>query len=45
MLDAAGRLRYRDAYFADWGVHVEVDGGQNIEIRQWWTRATRQAAR
>jgi very-short-patch-repair endonuclease len=34
--DAMGRRRYRDAYFDEWGVHVEVDGGQHMDVRAWY---------
>lgn len=40
--DAAGRKRYLDAYFADFKLHVEIDGGHHIEIQQWWTDMQRQ---
>ena len=40
--DSAGRQRYLDAYFADWGVHVEIDGGQHADVRQWWADMQRQ---
>jgi very-short-patch-repair endonuclease len=40
--DAAGRNRYLDAYFEEYGVHVEIDGGQHIDIRQWWSDMRRQ---
>ncbi|GGM49265.1 hypothetical protein ACFFX1_23015 [Dactylosporangium sucinum] len=34
-LDSLGRKRYRDALFDDFGVHVEIDGGQHMEARAW----------
>jgi hypothetical protein len=34
--DRDGRTRYRDAYFDEWRVHVEVDGGQHMEVRAWY---------
>ncbi len=40
--DDTGRMRYRDAYFEPWGVHVEVDGGQHLEVRAWWADMRRQ---
>jgi very-short-patch-repair endonuclease len=40
--DAAGRRRYQDAYFEPWGVHVEIDGGQHMEVRAWWADMRRQ---
>jgi Protein of unknown function (DUF559) len=41
-IDAAGRRRYRDAYFEPWGVHVEIDGGQHVEVASWWADMKRQ---
>jgi hypothetical protein len=41
-VDSSGRRRYRDAYFEQWGVHVEIDGGQHIEARAWWADMRRQ---
>lgn len=35
-VDATGRRRYRDVYFDPWGVHVEIDGGQHMEVRAWY---------
>ena len=40
--DSDGRRRYRDAYFEPWGVHVEIDGGQHLEVRTWWADMKRQ---
>jgi hypothetical protein len=40
--DGAGRRRYRDAYFEPWGVHVEIDGGQHMEVASWWADMKRQ---
>jgi very-short-patch-repair endonuclease len=34
--DATGRLRFLDAYWADWGVHAEVDGAHHMDVQQWW---------
>lgn len=34
--DSTGRRRYRDVRFDEWGVHVEIDGGQHMEIRSWY---------
>lgn len=42
--DANGRQRYLDAYFAEWGVHVEIDGGQHMDVREWWADMSRQNA-
>jgi hypothetical protein len=40
--DASGRLRYLDAYFEEYGVHVEIDGGQHREVDAWWADMKRQ---
>jgi hypothetical protein len=42
MVDAAGRRRYRDAYFEKWRVHVEIDGGHHTDVREWWLDMRRQ---
>jgi very-short-patch-repair endonuclease len=34
--DRAGRKRYRDVYFERWGVHVEIDGGQHMDVKAWY---------
>jgi very-short-patch-repair endonuclease len=34
--DARGRRPYRDAYFAEHHLHVEVDGGQHMDVGSWW---------
>jgi hypothetical protein len=44
MTDATGRRRYRDAYFEEFGVHVEIDGGHHTEAREWWADMQRQNA-
>jgi very-short-patch-repair endonuclease len=44
MVDADGRRRYRDAHFEEWGVHVEIDGGQHTEVAAWWADMRRQNA-
>ncbi|MEV0456177.1 endonuclease domain-containing protein [Catellatospora methionotrophica] len=31
-VDASGRVRYRDAYWREFGLHVEVDGGHHMEV-------------
>ena len=41
-VDRAGRRRYLDAYFEDFGVHVEIDGSQHVESRAWWADMKRQ---
>jgi very-short-patch-repair endonuclease len=40
--DSAGRRRYLDAYFEEWQVHVEVDGGQHLDPQQAWDDMQRQ---
>ncbi|MEU4563954.1 DUF559 domain-containing protein [Actinoplanes sp. NPDC023936] len=33
--DGSGRLRYLDAYWRRWRLHVEVDGSHHVEAKQW----------
>jgi hypothetical protein len=40
--DSNGQRRYLDAVFDSWQVHVEIDGGQHMEVRQWWADMKRQ---
>ncbi|MFI7156145.1 DUF559 domain-containing protein [Micromonospora chalcea] len=40
--DSAGRRRYLDAYFEQWRVHVEVDGGQHHDPAHAWADMRRQ---
>lgn len=40
--DRRGRQRYLDAYFEEYGVHVEIDGGQHTNVRHWWADMRRQ---
>ncbi|MFG3709451.1 endonuclease domain-containing protein [Micromonospora sp. NPDC047730] len=40
--DASGRRRYLDAYFEEWRVHVEIDGGQHLDPRAAWADMRRQ---
>jgi very-short-patch-repair endonuclease len=40
--DAAGGKRYLDAYFEEYGVHVEIDGSHHLDVRQWWADLRRQ---
>ncbi|MFY1685576.1 DUF559 domain-containing protein [Micromonospora sp. WMMD730] len=40
--DPAGRRRYLDAYFAQWRVHVEIDGGQHLDPAHAWADMRRQ---
>ena len=41
-IDSSGVRRYRDAYFEPFGVHVEIDGGQHMEVSAWWADMKRQ---
>jgi hypothetical protein len=40
--DATGRARYLDAYWKEWGLHVEVDGAHHMDARQWAADMRRQ---
>jgi hypothetical protein len=40
--DAGGRRRYLDAYFEEFRLHVEIDGGQHTDAGQWWADMRRQ---
>ncbi|WP_422774112.1 hypothetical protein ACN28C_15305 [Plantactinospora sp. WMMC1484] len=40
--DSAGRVRYLDVYYEQWGVHVEIDGGQHLDVRRQWADMKRQ---
>ncbi|MER6594307.1 hypothetical protein ABT214_21150 [Micromonospora purpureochromogenes] len=40
--DADGRVRYLDAYWRRWGLHVEVDGGHHMDVRHWAADLRRQ---
>ncbi|MEO3742786.1 hypothetical protein [Plantactinospora sp. B5E13] len=40
--DSSGRVRYLDVYYEQWGVHVEIDGGQHLDVRQQWADMRRQ---
>lgn len=40
--DASGRVRYLDVYYERWGVHVEIDGSQHLDIRAQWADMARQ---
>jgi very-short-patch-repair endonuclease len=41
-VDSSGRRRYLDAWFEEWQVHVEIDGGHHMDVRQWWADMKRQ---
>ncbi|MFE9205797.1 hypothetical protein [Micromonospora sp. NPDC007230] len=40
--DAEGRIRYLDAYWRRWRLHVEVDGAHHMDARHWATDLRRQ---
>jgi very-short-patch-repair endonuclease len=40
--DGDGRVRYLDAYWKEWGLHVEVDGAHHMDVRQWAADMRRQ---
>jgi hypothetical protein len=40
--DASGRVRYLDAYWREWALHVEVDGAHHMDARQWAADMRRQ---
>jgi len=40
--DAAGRIRYLDAYWRRWRLHVEVDGAHHMDVRHWAADMRRQ---
>jgi hypothetical protein len=40
--DKDGRPRYLDAYWARYGLHVEIDGRWHIEADAWWADMRRQ---
>ena len=33
--DGHGRHRYLDAYWREWGLHVEIDGSHHMDARHW----------
>jgi len=41
---ADGRARYRDAFFEEWNLHVEIDGSHHMDARNWWADMQRQNA-
>lgn len=42
--DRDGRQRYLDALFEPYGVHVEIDGVQHLDVRAYWADMRRQNA-
>ncbi|MEU8078050.1 DUF559 domain-containing protein [Catellatospora citrea] len=41
-VDVSGRVRYRDAYWREFRLHVEVDGGHHMEVGHWEADMRRQ---
>jgi very-short-patch-repair endonuclease len=33
--DQTGRVRWLEAYWREWRLHVEVDGAHHMDVRQW----------
>jgi hypothetical protein len=40
--DASGRVRYLDAYWPQWHLHVEVDGAHHMQVAHWEADMRRQ---
>ncbi|MEV2239062.1 DUF559 domain-containing protein [Micromonospora sp. NPDC049891] len=40
--DADGRIRYLDAYWPQWRLHVEIDGAHHMDARHWAADLRRQ---
>ncbi|MEO3748079.1 DUF559 domain-containing protein [Plantactinospora sp. B5E13] len=40
--DPDGKRRYLDIYYQRWGVHVEIDGSQHLDVGQQWADMKRQ---
>ncbi|AVT35081.1 hypothetical protein C6361_35410 [Plantactinospora sp. BC1] len=41
-VDAGGRVRYLDAYWRRWRLHVEIDGAHHMDARRWAADLRRQ---
>ncbi len=41
-VDTAGRVRWLDAYWPEWRLHVEIDGAHHMDVRQWTADMRRQ---
>ncbi|WP_199853905.1 endonuclease domain-containing protein [Plantactinospora sp. BB1] len=41
-VDAGGRVRYLDAYWRRWRLHVEIDGAHHMDARHWAADLRRQ---
>jgi hypothetical protein len=39
---SSGSRWYLDALFDEWQVHIEIDGGHHMDVRQWWADMKRQ---
>jgi very-short-patch-repair endonuclease len=42
--DSESGVRYLDGYYEQWHLHVEIDGAQHMEPRQYWADMRRQNA-
>jgi very-short-patch-repair endonuclease len=42
--DRGGRTRYLDGYYEEWRLHIEIDGGQHVDVRAYWADMQRQNA-
>jgi very-short-patch-repair endonuclease len=42
--DADGGVRYLDGYYEEWHLHIEIDGGQHLDVRAYWRDMRRQNA-
>jgi very-short-patch-repair endonuclease len=42
--DGEGGVRYLDAYYEEWRLHVEIDGAQHVDVRAYWADMRRQNA-
>ncbi|WP_326552012.1 hypothetical protein [Micromonospora sp. NBC_01813] len=40
--DRSGRVRYLDAYWRRWRLHVEIDGAHHMDVREWAADMRRQ---
>jgi len=42
--DSGANVRYLDGYYEEWRIHIEIDGGQHVEVRSYWADMSRQNA-
>jgi len=42
--DSDQNVRYLDGYYDEWKIHIEIDGGQHIEVQSYWADMRRQNA-